>query len=52
MNRTFKIKAAVLCVPGALGFLIFYILPFIRTLGYSAVKSSVDPTFVGLENYK
>lgn len=52
MNRTFKIKTAVLCVPGALGFLIFYILPFIRTLGCSAVKSSVDPTFVGLENYK
>lgn len=52
MNRRFKFKLCALCIPAVAGFLIFYILPMIRSLGYSFEKNTTDRSFIGLENYK
>ena len=52
MHKLFKIKLALFCLPSLGGFIVFYILPFFKSIRYSFSKSSVDPEFVGLENYK
>lgn len=52
MHKSFKIKTAVLCLPALIGFAVFYILPFFKSVGYSFVKSSIDKEFVRFDNYK
>ena len=52
MHKSFKIKTAVLCLPALIGFAVFYILPFFKSVGYSFVKSSIDKDFVRFDNYK
>ena len=52
MHKSFKIKTAVLCIPAFIGFFVFYILPFFKSIAYSFMKSSIDHTFVRLDNYK
>lgn len=43
--------ALVFILPGLLGFTIFYIWPFILSLGYAFVDKSVNGSFVGLRNF-
>ena len=52
MNGRIKLKIAGLCLPAGIGFAAFYILPFVKSLWYSVLKSPIDKSFVGLENYK
>lgn len=52
MHKSFKRKIAVLCLPAVIGFFVFYILPFFKSVAYSFMKSSIDHTFVGVDNYK
>ncbi len=46
-----KTKCILCIVPSLLGILLFYILPFIKVLYYSFVKSQFDKSFVGFRNY-
>lgn len=41
----------LLAAPLIIGFLMFYLIPMIRSVRYSFLKSAFDPTFVGLRNY-
>lgn len=38
-------------IPSLFGIVIFYMLPFLVVVGYSFVKSPMNPVFVGFENY-
>jgi len=38
-------------LPGLIGFVIFYIWPFLISLGYSFVDKPIDSVFVGFKNY-
>lgn len=40
-----------LLLPGFLGFLLFYILPFFLSMGYSVLDKPVNGSFVGLKNF-
>ena len=51
MNRRFKTKLALMSIPAAAGFIIFYVVPFFRSVGYSFVGRMVDKKFVGFQNY-
>lgn len=52
MNRRFRLKIALLSLPAVAGFLVFYIIPFFRSIGYSFIGSVASREFVGLTNYK
>ena len=52
MTKKFKLKILLLSLPAAVGFLIFYIIPFFRSLGYSFIGSVAKMDFVGFANYK
>ena len=52
MNRKFKRKLFLLSMPAFTGFLIFYIIPFFRSIGYSFIGNVANKEFVGLTNYK
>ena len=52
MHKSFKRKTAILCLPALAGFIVFYILPFFKSIAYSFMKSSIDHTFVRFDNYK
>lgn len=41
----------VFILPGLLGFAMFYIWPFVISLGYAFVDKSVNGSFVGLKNF-
>ena len=52
MIRTLKKNAALFFIlPSLIGFGIFYILPFIYSLGYTVVDKPVNGSFVGLKNF-
>lgn len=50
--KRFRLKIALLSLPAAVGFLIFYIVPFFRSIGYSFIESVANKDFAGLSNYK
>ncbi len=52
MNKRFKLKIALLSLPAFVGFLVFYIIPFFRSIGYSFVGSVANQEFVWFANYK
>lgn len=41
----------IFLIPGLAGFLVFYILPFFISLGYSFMDKPVGGSFVGLQNF-
>lgn len=49
---SFHKKSKLCLVPSLIGILIFYLVPFIRVLYYSFIKSQFKKDFVGLQNYK
>ncbi len=51
MKRKNVYYALVFLGPSLLGFLIFFLLPFITSIYYSLMDSPVDGNFVGLSNY-
>lgn len=52
MTRRFKLKIALLSLPAIVGFLVFYIIPFFRSIGYSFISNVAKKDFVWLRNYK
>ncbi len=52
MNKRFKLKIALLSLPAFVGFLVFYIIPFFRSIGYSFIGSVAKKEFVWFQNYK
>ena len=52
MNKNLKDKFLALGLPAAAGFAAFYILPFIRSVGYAFTGGGLEKHFVGLENFK
>lgn len=52
MHKNLKLKLLLLGVPAAAGFAVFYICPFIKSIGYSFIESNFSSRFVWLDNYK
>lgn len=52
MMRRHSVVAALFLAPSALGFLVFYLIPFAMGVGYSFMDRPNDGSFVGLNNYK
>ncbi len=52
MTRKFRLKTLLLSLPALAGFMVFYIIPFFRSIGYSFVGSVVKREFVWFDNYK
>lgn len=52
MTKKFKLKIALLSLPAIAGFLVFYIIPFIRSIGYSFISNVAKKEFVWFNNYK
>lgn len=50
-TKKIKRKMFLLCLPGFAGFLLFYLLPFCRTLLYSIEDDTYHHEVVGLNNY-
>lgn len=44
-------KGGWLLLPGFIGFLIFYIVPFVFSFYYSVIKSPMDHSFIFLDNF-
>lgn len=51
MKPKFFSTPLLFLLPGLLGFAVFYILPFIISLGYSFMTKPVGGSFAGLKNY-
>lgn len=49
--RKFFIKGGWLLLPGLVGFMLFYVIPFLYSFFYSVIKSPMDHTFVFLDNF-
>lgn len=52
MTKKFKLKIALFSLPAIVGFLVFYIIPFFRSIGYSFISNVAKKEFVWFENYK
>ena len=52
MNKNLKYKFLALGLPAAAGFAAFYILPFIRSVGYAFTGGGLEKHFVGFENFR
>lgn len=50
--RKFHFKVFLLCIPGFAGFLLFYLLPFFKSLWYAFVNDSFRKQFVWFDNFK
>lgn len=52
MHKSLKRKLMLLSLPAVIGFVMFYIVPFVRGVGFSFIDNNYNRNFVGLENYK
>ena len=52
MTGKFRFKVFLLCIPGFAGFLLFYLVPFFKSLWYAFVKDAFRREFVGLDNFR
>lgn len=50
-TRKFCRKIFLLCIPGFAGFLVFYLLPFFKSLYYAFISDNFHRKFVGLGKY-
>lgn len=47
----YKQRAVIMFLPSLIGFTVFYILPFFRSMGYAFVDNTFTQNFVGLQNF-
>ena len=52
MHKTLKRKILLLSLPALVGFAVFYIWPFFKSIGYSFIENTFTKKFVGFENYE
>lgn len=52
MHKKLKLRLMLLGIPAAAGFAVFYIYPFIKSIGYSFIESNFSNRFVRFDNYK
>lgn len=52
MHKKLKLKIILLGIPAAAGFTVFYIYPFIKSVGYSFIESNFSNRFMWFDNYK
>lgn len=50
-HRKFRAKIAVLCLPGLVGFFLFYLYPFVKSLRYAFINNVFQKEFVWFDNY-
>lgn len=48
----FRFKVFLLCIPGFVGFLLFYLLPFLKSIWYAFVKDTFRKEFVWFDNFR
>lgn len=51
-NKRFRWKLWLLCVPGMLGFFLFYLFPFVKTFRYAFINNVFQKQFAGFDNFK
>ncbi|NLC68327.1 MAG: sugar ABC transporter permease [Clostridiaceae bacterium] len=51
MIRTYRRKNILLIIPGAAGFIFFYIVPFIYSFYYAMIDNAFNRKFIGLNNF-
>lgn len=51
MNRAKKITPFIFILPGLLGFMAFYLVPFFYSLGYAFMDKPVGGSFIGFQNF-
>ncbi len=52
MHKTLRRKIMLLSLPALAGFLVFYILPFFKSVRYSFIENTFTQKFVWFDNYK
>lgn len=52
MHKKMKFRLLLLGFPAAAGFIVFYIYPFFKSIGYSFIENTFTKRFVWLANYK
>ncbi len=52
MHKTLRRKIMLLSLPALAGFLVFYILPFFKSVRYSFIENTFTQRFVWFDNYK
>lgn len=51
-TRKYLWKAMILCIPGFTGFLVFYLIPFVKSLRYAFVNDAFHKEFIWFDNFK
>ena len=51
-QKRIRLKFCLMGLPAFLGFVIFYIIPFVKSVGYSFIENTFSEKFVYFENYK
>lgn len=51
-SKKYARKVFLLCIPGFAGFLIFYLIPFVKSLRYAFLSNAFQQEFVWFENFK
>lgn len=51
-TKKFYCKVFFLCIPGLLGFLIFYLIPFFKSLWYAFINDTYHREFVWFQNFQ
>ncbi len=52
LNYREELPLLLLALPGLLGLLVFYVLPFLLSFSFALVDNNVTQNFVGLKNYR
>lgn len=50
-HRKFRRKVAVLCIPGLVGFVQFFLLPFVKSIRYAFIDNVYRKNFVWFDNF-
>lgn len=51
-TKKFRGKVFLLCIPGFVGFLMFYLVPFLKSLWYAFINDTFHKEFVWFDNFK
>ena len=50
-TKKYRRKAMILCIPGFVGFSIFYLIPFVKSLRYAFINDTFHKEFVWFSNF-
>lgn len=51
-TKRFRLRVFFLCIPGFVGFVLFYFIPFFKSICYAFISDTYKREFVGFDNFK